>query len=238
MNISFETPDKINGLMTITVEEADYKENVEKTLKEYRKRANLPGFRPGMVPMGLIKRQYGTSVKMEAINKFVGEQIYKYVKDNNIQMLGEPLPNLDAEAVDLEHEAPYTFKFDIAVAPEFDAKLTGKNKLTEYVIEVTDEMVNNQIQSYCERFGEYSQAEEIAEGDIVKGIAKQVDGEIVKEGAILNPAYMKQKTQQKKFIGAKKGDVVTFNPTKAYGSSAERGAVHQGLRRERAERRG
>ena len=111
--------------------------------------------------------------------------------------------------------------FDIAVAPEFDAKLTGKNKLTEYVIEVTDEMVNNQIQSYCERFGEYSQAEEIAEGDIVKGIAKQVDGEIVKEGAILNPAYMKQKTQQKKFIGAKKGDVVTFNPAKAYGSEVE-----------------
>ena len=96
MNISFENNDKINGLLTITVEEADYKENVEKTLKDYRKRANIPGFRPGMVPMGLIQRQFGTSVKMEAINKFVGEQIYKYVKDNNIQMLGEPMPNLEA----------------------------------------------------------------------------------------------------------------------------------------------
>ena len=126
MNISFETPDKINGLLTITVEEADYQENVEKTLKDYRKRANIPGFRPGMVPMSLIKRQFGASAKMDAINKFVGEQIYKYVKDNNVQMLGEPMPNQEAEPVDLEREAPYTFKFDIAVAPEFKAALSGQ----------------------------------------------------------------------------------------------------------------
>ena len=119
MKISFENPDKVNGLMTITVEEADYKENVEKTLKDYRKKANVPGFRPGQVPMGLIKRQFGTSVKMDAINKFVGEQIYKYVQDNKIQMLGEPLPSEKQQPQDLEKDAPYTFVFDIAVAPEF-----------------------------------------------------------------------------------------------------------------------
>jgi len=107
------------------------------------------------------------------------------------------------------------------VAPEFDAKLTAKNKLTEYEIEVTDEMVDNQVKSYCERFGEYTQAEEVAEGDIVKGLCKEVGGEIVKENAILNPQYMKQKTQAKKFFGAKKGDVITFNPAKAYEHETE-----------------
>ena len=85
MKISFENPDKVNGLLTLTVEEADYKENVEKTLKNYRKKANVPGFRPGMVPMGMIKRQFGTTAKVDEINKLLGEQIYKYVKDNNIQ---------------------------------------------------------------------------------------------------------------------------------------------------------
>jgi FKBP-type peptidyl-prolyl cis-trans isomerase (trigger factor) len=93
MKISFENPDKINGLLTLVVEEEDYKNDVEKTLKDYRKKANVPGFRPGQAPMGMIKRQFGPSVKMEAINKLVGQQIYKYVQDNNIQMLGEPLPS-------------------------------------------------------------------------------------------------------------------------------------------------
>ena len=93
MKISFENPDKVNGLMTLTVEEADYKDNVEKTLKNYRKKANMPGFRPGMVPMGMIKKQFGTTAKVDEINKLLGEEIYKYVKDNNIQMLGEPLPS-------------------------------------------------------------------------------------------------------------------------------------------------
>lgn len=89
MNILFENPDKVNGLMTVTVEDADFKDNVEKTLKDYRKRANFPGFRPGMVPMGLIKKQFGPSVKMDTLNKYVGEQIYNYIRENKIQMLGE-----------------------------------------------------------------------------------------------------------------------------------------------------
>ena len=112
MNISFENPDKINGVLTITVEETDYKESVEKTLKDVRKKANYPGFRPGMVPMGLIKKQYGASAKMDAINKLVGENIYKYMQENKIQMLGEPLPSEKQEAQDLEKPAPYTFTFE------------------------------------------------------------------------------------------------------------------------------
>ena len=209
------------AVVTLTIEPADYQEEVTKQLKEVRHKAQMPGFRPGMVPAGLVKKMYGKGILADVLNKKVGEGLQKHIEDNKLNILGDPLPSKESPKIDLDNEESYTFMFDIAVAPEFDAKLTGKNKLTEYVIEVTDEMVYNQIQSCCARFGEYTQAEEVAEGDIVKGIAKQVDGEIVKEGAVLNPAYMKQKTQQKKFIGAKKGAVVTFNPTKAFGSEVE-----------------
>ena len=118
MKVTFENPDKVNGLMTLTVEEADFKNEVEKELKNYRKRAQVPGFRPGMVPMGLIKRQYGTAVKVDVINKVMGQEMYKYINDNHIHMLGEPLPSSQQVPVDVEGEAPYTFMFDIAVAPD------------------------------------------------------------------------------------------------------------------------
>ena len=209
------------AVVTLTLEPADYQEEVTKQLKQVRQKAQVPGFRPGMVPVGLVKKMYGKGIQADVLNKLVGENLQKHIEDNKLQILGDPLPSENSPKIDLDHEDTFTFAFDIAVAPEFDAKLTAKNKLTEYEIEVTDEMVNNQVNSYAERFGEYTSADEVAEGDIVKGLCKEVGGEIVKENAILNPAYMKQKTQQKKFIGAKKGDVVTFNPTKAFDSEVE-----------------
>lgn len=211
----------LTAVVTLTVEPADYQDEVAKQLKQVRQKAQMPGFRPGMVPAGLVKKMYGKGILADVLNKQVGEGLQKHIEDHNLQILGEPLPSENSPKIDLDNEDTFTFLFDIAVAPEFDAKLTGKNKLTEYIIDVTDEMVNNQVKSYAERFGEYTQADEVAEGDIVKGLAKQVDGDIVKENAVLNPAYMKQKTQQKKFIGAKKGDVVTFNPAKAFDSEVE-----------------
>ena len=211
----------LTAVVTLTIEPADYQDEVAKQLKQVRQKAQMPGFRPGMVPAGLVKKMYGKGILADVLNKQVGEGLQKHIEDHNLQILGEPLPSENSPKIDLDNEDTFTFLFDIAVAPEFDAKLTGKNKLTEYIIEVTDEMVNNQVKSYAERFGEYAQADEVAEGDIVKGLAKQVDGDIVKENAVLNPAYMKQKTQQKKFIGAKKGDVVTFNPAKAFDSEVE-----------------
>ena len=212
----------LTATLTITIEPADYQEDVQKELKQVRQKAQMPGFRPGMVPAGLVKKMYGKGILADVLNKKVGESWQKHIEDNKLAILGEPLPNNElTPAIDMDTQDTFTFAFDIAVAPEFDAKLNGKNKLTEYEIEVTDEMVENQVKSYTERFGEYTQAEEVAEGDLVKGLCKEVNGEIVKEGAILNPQYMKQKTQAKKFIGAKKGAVITFNPTKAFGSEVE-----------------
>jgi len=223
MKVSFENPDKVNGLMTLTVEEADYKEAVEKTLKNYRKKANIPGFRPGMVPMGMIKRQYGAPVKVEEINKLLGEQIYKYVNDNKIQMLGEPLPSEKQEPVDLEKEAPYTFMFDIAVAPEMKAELTGDDTIDFYTITVDDDIVNKQVDMLASRSGHYDKVEEYQANDMLKGDLRELDengstkeGGITVEGAVMMPEYIKVEDQKKLFDGAKLGDIITFNPKKAY----------------------
>ncbi|MDO4159913.1 MAG: trigger factor [Prevotellaceae bacterium] len=226
MKISFENPDKVNGLLTLTVEEADYKENVEKTLKNYRKKANIPGFRPGMAPMGMIKRQFEPTVKVDEINKLLGEELYKYVKDNNIQMLGEPLPSDKQVPVDLEKEAPYTFVFDIAVAPEFKVELTDKDKIDFYTITVDDELIDKQVDMFASRAGHYDKVEEYQEKDMLKGDIRELDengstkeGGITVEGAVLMPDYIKVEDQKKLFEGAKLGDIITFNPKKAYPES-------------------
>ena len=221
MNITFEAPDKINGLMTITLESADYQPEVEKTLKDYRKRANIPGFRPGQAPMGMIKRQFGTSVKVDAVNKLLGEKLYEYVRENKIQMLGEPLPSEQQEALDFESDKPLTFKFDIAVAPEFEAKLSGKDKVPFYNITVDDKLIDQQVEMYQSRAGQYEKVEQFdaEQRDMLKGDLREVNGSIEVADAVLMPQYMKVDDQKKLFDGCKLGDIITWNPRKAYPES-------------------
>ncbi|MBP3843744.1 MAG: trigger factor [Prevotella sp.] len=221
MNISFEAPDKINGLMTITLEKDDYQGEVEKTLKDYRKRANVPGFRPGMTPMGLIKRQYGTAVKVDVVNKMLGEKLYEYVRENKIQMLGEPLPSDQQETLDFEGDSPLTFKFDIAVAPEFEAKLSGKDKIDYYNITVDDKLIDQQVEMYQQRAGHYEKVEayDAEQRDMLKGDLREIDGTIEVADAVLMPQYMKVDDQKKLFDGCKLGDIITWNPRKAYPES-------------------
>ena len=223
MKISFENPDKINGLLTLVVEEEDYKNDVEKTLKDYRKKANVPGFRPGQAPMGMIKRQFGPSVKMEAVNKIIGQQIYKYVQDNKIQMLGEPLTSEKQAPVDIEKDGPYTFMFDIAVAPEMKVSLTGRDKVDYYKIVVDDKTIDQQVDMLASRSGSYEKAENYEGNDMLKGDLRELDengntkeGGIAVESAVLMPSYIKVDDQKKLFDGAKLGDIITFNPRKAY----------------------
>ena len=220
MNISFEAPDKINGLMTITLETADYQPEVDKTLKDYRKRANIPGFRPGQAPMGMIKRQFGPSVKVEAVNKLLGEKLYEYVRENKIQMLGEPLPSDKQEQLDFESDQPLTFKFDIAVAPEFEAKLSGKDKVPYYNITVDDKLIDQQVEMYQNRSGQYEKAEQYdsEERDMLKGDLREVgkEGGIELSDVVLMPQYIKVDDQKKLFDACKLGDIITWNPRKAY----------------------
>lgn len=226
MNISFECPDKVNGLMTITIEEADFSADVEKTLKDYRKKANYPGFRPGQVPMNLIRRQYGSAVKMDVINKKLGESLQKYLSDNNINMIGEPLASEKQEPQDLEKDAPYTFVFDIAVAPEFDVTLGQDDTVDYYDITVDDKVIDDQVSAIASRAGKYDQVDDYQDNDMLKGDLRELDAEgntleggITVEGAVLMPSYIKVDDQKKLFDGAKKGDIITFNPRKAYPES-------------------
>ena len=146
----------LQAVVTITIEPADYQEEVAKQLKQVRQKAQMPGFRPGMVPAGLVKKMYGKGILADVLNKLVGENLQKHIEDNKLAILGDPLPNDEQGKIDLDHDDTFTFAFDIAVAPEFDAKLNGKNKLPEYTIEATEEMVNKQIEAYTNRFGEYT----------------------------------------------------------------------------------
>lgn len=226
MNITFENPEKVSGLMTITVEEADYQDKVRKTLNEYRKKANIPGFRPGQAPISLIKRQAGAQVKVDVINKLVGEKLYEYIKDNKINMLGEPMPHLGQEPVDLDAPAPYTLQFDIAVAPELEVKLDKRNKVVYYDIKVDDKMIDQQIDAYASRGGSYEKVEAYEDNDMLKGDLRELnedgstkDGGITVSDAVLMPAYMKVDEQKALFNGAKAGDIITFNPKKAYPES-------------------
>ena len=228
MKISFENPDKINGLMTLTVEVDDYKEKVEKTLKDYRKKANVPGFRPGNVPMNLIKRQYGTAVKADVVNKIIGEEMYKYLRENNVKMLGEPLPSEKQVPQDLEKEGNYEFIFDIAVAPEFTVTLSDKDKINFYDIQPDDKLIDQQVEMFASRNGHYEKTEtyDPAQRDLLKGDLRQLDeegntleGGITVADAVLMPQYIKEETQKALFDGAKLGDIITFNPQKAYPES-------------------
>lgn len=226
MNIVFENPDKVNGLMTLTVGEADYKDAVEKQLKDYRKKANVPGFRPGMAPMALLKRQFGTQVKMDAINNIVGEQIYKYVQDNKIQMLGQPLPSEKQVEQDLEKDTEFTFVFDIAVAPEFEVKLSGRDKVKYYNITVDDALIDKQVEMFASRSGSYVKAETFEGNDMLKGDLRELDAEgntleggLTLSEATIMPTYLKDEDQKKLFEGAKLGDIITINPRKMYGDA-------------------
>ena len=228
MNIQFEAPDKVNGLMTITLENADYQPEVDKTLKDYRKRANIPGFRPGQAPIAMIKRQFGPSVKVDVVNKLLGEKLYGYIQENKIHMLGEPMPSEQQEQLNFESDAALTFKFDIAVAPEFKAELTAKDKIDFYNITVDDKLIDQQVEMYQSRAGQYEKVEQFdaEQRDMLKGDLRELDADgNVKEGgievadAVLMPQYMKVDDQKKLFDACKLGDVITWNPRKAYPES-------------------
>ena len=143
----------LKAVVKLTIEPADYQEEVAKQLKEVRHKAQMPGFRPGMVPAGLVKKMYGKGILADVLNKKVGDGLSKHIEENKLAILGDPLPNAEQGHVDLDHEETFTFA-------EFDVKLTAKNKLPEYTIEPTEEMINKQVEAYTNRFGEYIAADE------------------------------------------------------------------------------
>ena len=225
MNISLENIDKVSAVLTIKMEKADYAERVEKALKDYRRKASLPGFRPGQVPMALLKKRFGKEITAEEVNKLLGEKLYAYIKDNKLNILGEPLPSEGRQQnIDFDTMEEFSFAFDIALAPEFKAELGAEDTVDYYDIQVDDKMVDNQVKMFAQRGGSYETVDSYEPKDMVKGLLAELDengntkeGGIQVENAVLLPEYMKDDEQKAIFNGCKVNDVVVFNPNKAYG---------------------
>ncbi len=229
MNVSLQNIDKVSALLTVKIEKPDYQEKVEKSLKSIRQKANVPGFRRGMVPMSLIRKQAGKAVLVEEIDKILQDGVNKYIQENKVKVLGEPLVNEEQKENNFDAPEDFEFSFKIALAPEFNASLDNNDTIDYYNIDVTDEMVDSQVKMYRQRSGSYQKVDEYADGDMLKGMLAELDEagntkeEGVKvEGAVLMPKYMKEDGEKAKFNAAKVNDVITFNPNKSYeGSEAE-----------------
>ena len=224
MEFTLKNQSAASAILSVNIQEADYSALVEKQLKNFRQKANIPGFRPGMVPMGLIKKQYGTAVKAEEINKLLQTKIFEYIRENKIDMLGEPLPIEEQQAnINMVEDKEFTFEFEIALAPKFDAVLDKNDKLAYYRIQPTDEMIQGQVNAFAQRCGEYKQVESYENGDMLKGtLTESVEDGIVVREAVMMPSYMKNDEQKALFEGSKLNDVVTFNPFTAFaGNEAE-----------------
>lgn len=223
MNVLQSNIDNVNALLKVQVSKADYSEKVEKSLKDFRKKANMPGFRPGTVPVSLVKKMYGKSMLAEEINKLVSEALYNFIQENNLSILGEPLPAEDSTFPDFDNDEDFEFSFDIALAPELELSLSAKNKVTYYDITVSQDMIDKQVSAYKSRFGKYTAADKVEEKDVIKGELIELtangspkEGGVRVDSAVLSPAYMKDKKEQAKVLGLAKDAQFTFNPSKAF----------------------
>ena len=242
MNITKKVVDDVNIVLSLEIEKADYADAVEKQIKQIRKNAQMPGFRKGMVPAGLIRKQYGMQVTVDEVNKLINDSMYKYISENKLNVLGEPMVDESQEPVDFATAEKFTVNFAIAIAPEFELTLDNSVKVPYYTIKVSDEMVEQQIKAYQGQFGEFTKVEEACEDDVIKGdIAKLdlegnlVEGGIVMEGATVYPKYMQGEEEKAKFNGAKKFASVDFNPAAAYNNNANEIASLLGKKKEEVE---
>ncbi|MDD2438205.1 MAG: trigger factor [Massilibacteroides sp.] len=229
MNISLQNNEVNNsGVLKIEIVKADYAEKLEKSMRSFRQKATMPGFRKGMVPLGMVKKMHGTQLMVEEINRLVSQSLFDYIKEKNLNILGEPMPNTtEQKELDFNTQEDFEFCFDLAFAPEIKVTLNKRDKLTSYKVVVDDEMVDRQINSYRANFGTYEEADdEIQEKDLLKGTLAELENGAVKEGglkvegAVLMPMYLKDEEERTKFLTAEKNSVVIFNPQKAYDNAA------------------
>jgi trigger factor len=229
MNITRENIDDLNALLKVEIVKADYQEKVENVLKDYRKKANIKGFRPGMVPIGLIKKMYGKAVKLDEINKAVSENIHKYLADEKIEILGDPLPKTDEQVrIDFDTQDDFKFSFELGLAPAVELTVSKKNKVTYSEISIDDKMKADYRDNYTRRFGEFRKAEEAEDKDILKGKIEALDqnGNINPEGisapeTTLAVDIIKDEEIKKSFIGRKENEAIDFDVRKAFPNDNE-----------------
>ena len=205
MNITKENVDALNAVVKVDIVAEDYQDKVTKVLNDYRKTANIPGFRKGHVPMGMVKKQYGKSVMIDEVNKLLQESLNKFLVEEKLDILGNPLPRVQE---DFNWDADkFSFEFELGLAPEFDVNLQPKNKVTQYNIVATDELIEKEVENIQSRYGKMSAKDEVAEQTNVTGTFVNEEKEINKKSTI-SVKDIKGKTNLKKFVGAKVGDVL------------------------------
>jgi trigger factor len=227
MNISFYNRDAVRGILKLEIVKADYAEQVDKGLRSYRQKANMPGFRKGMVPLSMVQKMYGKHILAESVDKLVSENLYKYINENKINFIGDPLPNeTEQKDIDFDTREDFEFFFDIAFIPEVSLELSKSDTLPYYEITVDNDMVNKQIETQRQNFGTYDEAAtEAGALDVIKGTATELENGapkangIVAEDTVLMPMYIKDEEEKARFIGAAKGSTVVFNPRKGYGET-------------------
>jgi len=242
MNINRENIDDLNTILKVEIRKPDYEEKVENVLKDYRKKANIKGFRPGMVPIGLIKKMYGRAVQIDEINKIVTENIQKYITDEKLEILGDPLPKTDEqEKIDFDTQEEFTFSFELGLAPAIDLKVNKKSRVNQYEIIVDEKMKNDYLENYTRRFGELRNAETTEEKDVIKGKLEAIDnnGDPIPGGhsadsTSLSIDIIKDNKIKTQFVGIGLNDTIDFDLKKAFPNDTEiAGLLH--IKKEEAE---
>jgi trigger factor len=231
MNITRENIDELNAILTVSIEKNDYEATVNDVLKNYRKKANMPGFRPGMVPAGLVKKMYGKAALAEEVNKILSKSLTEYIHAEKLNVLGEPLPNEEKQTIiDWDTQSDFSFVFDVAMAPAFDVKLDEGTTIPYYTIEAGDEMVGKQLDAYAARLGENKVVETVGDKDTVRGNfvqlnedGSELEGGIVAEKVVIAIDLMKDEAVKASFLGKKAGDVIVFDPMTTYDNKHEVG---------------
>lgn len=223
MQVVRQDIDKLNACLKVTVEKADYQEKVEKALKDYRKKAQVPGFRPGMVPAGIIKKMYGKGALVEEVYRMVSESLYQYINDNKIDILGEPLPSIPQPNIDFDNETDFAFSYDLALAPQIDLTLGKTIKVPSYSIKVDQKEKEARIERYLSYYGDMVDTETAGAEDMLKVTLTQPDGLTV-ENAVISLKVLSEE-HKKDFVGGRLGDMVSLNVNETFSHEGDRAAL-------------
>lgn len=228
MDIIRENIDELNAVIKLTIVKEDYEARVAEVLKDYQKKAQMPGFRPGKVPAGLIKKMYGTAILVDEINHLVSKNLSNHLVEEKLDILGEPLPSETQEPIDFDKDEKFEFSFDIALAPAIELNLTKRDKIPFYTVTITDDLVDGQIKNLTSRFGENKVVVKTSEKSLVKGSIVQLDkdgsiveGGIFTEETVLSSNIIKDEEVKKQFVGKAVGNEVVFDIKKAYPNDTE-----------------
>lgn len=233
MNIVKENVDTLNAILKVTVDQGDYQERVAKALGDFRRKAKIDGFRPGMVPAGMINKLYRKPVMAEEINKIVSDALSTYIYDEKIKLLGEPMPSeKHQKSIDWDADTTFEFAFELGLSPEIDLKLTARDKVPYYELKIDEELRNNYLSSYRRRYGKMMPGEVAGEEDVMRGKVEQLseDGSPMENGIAVDDAFVSLRTitdeeQKAKFVGAKVGDIIDFDIRKTFSNDTDLSAM-------------